>query len=242
MGRLILTTNFETYGSSIIIICFPVMIGCFPVYLFSCHHVSQSPWIIDKCCHKSLSTLEEIAAKTCNPLFLSEQVRFLFQRQPLIGIAVQFDMFSRSIKRRQTQYLISFWVLINDQDTGDWDYVWLKTCIPYHFCSWKPQDGIFSNFTLSPSIPKEKCKVGENAVLGLSKPELVRNACFYIELVSVTCDQDFKKVQEKAHLRSYDQKSKHSVDFVITIWSPERTIQNKLCIKTQKLILNLVAL
>ena len=35
---------------------------------------------------------------------------------------------------------------------------------------------------------RRKCKVGENAVLGLSKPELVRNACFYIELVSVTCD------------------------------------------------------
>ena len=34
---------------------------------------------------------------------------------------------------------------------------------------------------------RRKCKVGENAVLGLSKPELVRNACFYIELVSVTC-------------------------------------------------------
>ena len=33
---------------------------------------------------------------------------------------------------------------------------------------------------------RRKCKVGENAVLGLSKPELVRNACFYIELVSVT--------------------------------------------------------
>ena len=33
---------------------------------------------------------------------------------------------------------------------------------------------------------RRKCKVGENAVLELSKPELVRNACFYIELVSVT--------------------------------------------------------
>ena len=33
---------------------------------------------------------------------------------------------------------------------------------------------------------RRKCKVGGNAILGLSKPELVRNACFYIELVSVT--------------------------------------------------------
>ena len=59
---------------------------------------------------------------------------------------------------------------------GDWDYIWLKACIPYYFCPWKPQDG------------RRKRKVGENAVLGLSNPELVRNACFYIELVSVTYD------------------------------------------------------
>ena len=31
-----------------------------------------------------------------------------------------------------------------------------------------------------------KCKVGDNAILGLSKGEMARNACFYIELVSVT--------------------------------------------------------
>ena len=34
----------------------------------------------------------------------------------------------------------------------------------------------------------ESVKLGKNAVLGLSKPELVRNARFYIELVSVTYD------------------------------------------------------
>ena len=44
-----------------------------------------------------------------------------------------------------------------------------------------PRWHFHSNFTLSPRI-----RVGENAVLELSKPELVRNACFYIELVSVT--------------------------------------------------------
>ena len=30
-----------------------------------------------------------------------------------------------------------------------------------------------------------KCKVEENAIVGLSKAEMVRNACFYIQLVSV---------------------------------------------------------
>ena len=64
--------------------------------------------------------------------------------------------------------------------------IWLKTCIPYHFCPWKPQDSIFSNLTLSRRIPKE------NVVLGLSKPELARNACFYIELVSVTYGLSFE--------------------------------------------------
>ena len=38
-----------------------------------------------------------MAAKTCNYVFFfqikSEQVRFLFQRQPPIGIAAQFDIF-----------------------------------------------------------------------------------------------------------------------------------------------------
>ena len=36
-----------------------------------------------------------------------------------------------------------------------------------------------------------KCKVGENAILGLSKAEMVRNACFYIELVSFTYGLNF---------------------------------------------------
>ena len=88
----------------------------------------------------------------------------------------------------------------SDWTTGDWDYIWLKTCIPYHFCPWKPQDGIFSNFTLSPRYSRRKCKVGENAVLGLSKPELVRNACFYIELVSLTYDWTYhvcSKIRER---------------------------------------------
>ena len=34
----------------------------------------------------------------------------------------------------------------------------------------------------------ESVKLGENAVLGLSKPELLRNACFFIDLASVTYD------------------------------------------------------
>ena len=64
--------------------------------------------------------------------------------------------------------------------------IWLKTCIPYHFCPLKPQNSIFSNLTLSRRIPKE------NVVLGLSKPELARNACFYIELVTVTYGLSFE--------------------------------------------------
>ena len=64
----------------------------------------------------------------------------------------------------------------------NWDYIWLRTCIPYHFCPWKPQHGTLHFF----QDTRRKCKVGKNAVLGLSEPELVRNACFYIELVSVT--------------------------------------------------------
>ena len=48
-----------------------------------------------------------------------------------------------------------------------------------YFCPWKPENGI------SPTLQR-KCQVGENAVLGLSIPELVRNACFYIDLVIVT--------------------------------------------------------
>ena len=35
----------------------------------------------------------------------------------------------------------------------------------------------------------ESVKLGKTPVLGLSKPKLVRNARFYIELVSVTYDQ-----------------------------------------------------
>ena len=38
----------------------------------------------------------------------------------------------------------------------------------------------------SPKMAFFQLYTSENAVLGLSKPELVRNACFYFELVSVT--------------------------------------------------------
>ena len=38
-----------------------------------------------------------------------------------------------------------------------------------------------------PQVAVRKCKVGENAILGLSRAEMVRNTCFYIELVSATC-------------------------------------------------------
>ena len=31
-----------------------------------------------------------------------------------------------------------------------------------------------------------RCKVGKNAILGLSRAEMVRNTCFHNELVSVT--------------------------------------------------------
>ena len=44
----------------------------------------------------------------------------------------------------------------------------------------------FQLYTFYKDSGRKKCKVGENAVLGLSKPELVRNACFYIELVLLT--------------------------------------------------------
>ena len=65
------------------------------------------------------------------------------------------------------------------------------------FLPLKAPNGIFSNFTIFPRIPKysrRKCKVGENAILGLSKPELVRNACFYIELFSVTYDHIYSQI------------------------------------------------
>ena len=83
------------------------------------------------------------------------------------------------------------WLIIATAAIGDWYYIWyhvhVKTRIPYNFCPWKPQNGIFSNLTLFPRLLKKlrcshflwysrrKCKVGENALLGLSKPELVRN-------------------------------------------------------------------
>ena len=83
--------------------------------------------------------------------------------------------------------------------TGDWDYIWLKTCMySLPFLPMKaPRWHFFQLYTFSKDTKKNeslwysrrKCKVGENAVLaGLSKSKLVRSACLYIELVSVTYD------------------------------------------------------
>ena len=60
-----------------------------------------------------------------------------------------------------------------------------------------------------------KCKVGENAVLGLSKPELVRNACFYVELVSVTYAQTIHSNQRKK------QSISKPVIFSAKLWPPK---------------------
>ena len=35
--------------------------------------------------------------------------------------------------------------------------------------------------------PWRKCKVGKNAILGLSRAEMVRDTCFQSNIVSVTC-------------------------------------------------------
>ena len=48
--------------------------------------------------------------------------------------------------------------------------------------------------------PRRKCKVGKNAILGLSRAEMVRNTCFHIELVSVTYGAYFSVSDHKGNV------------------------------------------
>ena len=50
-----------------------------------------------------------------------------------------------------------------------------------------PTIGIYRSLAIKPGVfhflwyPRRKCKVGENAVLGLPRAEMVRNTCFHIK-------------------------------------------------------------
>ena len=87
--------------------------------------------------------------------------------------------------------------------------------------------------------PRRKCKVGENAILGLSRTEMVRNTCFYIKYSLIhlwspvlNCPQNSNKVQflfqpQKHCIIKYLKNTKlYSVEFLKTKWEIVRPLHH----------------